>query len=51
LKRVIIDGNDDKAAARKKIFNEHLNYPKYNGKLASEFIYHSIADKLKEVPE
>ena len=51
LKRVIIDGNDDKAAARKKNFNEHLNYPKYNGKLASEFIYHSIADELKEVPE
>ena len=51
LKRVIIDGKDSKSAARKKNFNKHLNYPKYNGMLASEFIYHSIADELKEVPE
>ena len=51
LKRVIIDGNDFKAAARRELFDKHLNYPKYNGMLAGEFIYHSIADELKEISE
>ncbi|MBR4152854.1 MAG: CDP-glycerol glycerophosphotransferase family protein [Selenomonadaceae bacterium] len=48
LQKVFIEGNDDKAAKRKKIFNKYLNYPKANGMLASEFIYKNIADALKE---
>ena len=47
IKRVIIDGDDYKAADRKKVFDKYLNYPKFNGMLASEFIYKSIADALK----
>ena len=48
MQKVFIDGNDDKAAARRKLFDEQLNYPKYNGMSASEFIYQNIADALKE---
>ncbi len=46
IQRVIIDGDDYKAADRKKVFDKYLNYPKMNGMLASEFIYKSIADAL-----
>ena len=49
MQKVFIEGNDDKAAARKKVFDQYLNYPKANGMTASEFIYRSIADELKEV--
>ena len=48
IQRVFIEGDDYKAAERKEVFDNYLNYPKYNGMLASEFIYHSIADELKE---
>ena len=48
MQRVFIEGDDYKAEARKKVFDKYLNYPKYNGMLASEFIYKSIADELKE---
>ena len=48
IQRVFIDGNDDKAAARKAVFDEYLNYPKYLGMSSSEFTYKSIADDLKE---
>lgn len=46
IQKVFIEGNDDKAAARKEVFEKYLNYPKYNGFVASEFIYRSIADEL-----
>ena len=49
MQKVFIEGKDDKAAARKEVFDKYLNYPEYNGMLASEFIYRSIADELKEV--
>ena len=49
MQRVFIEGDDYKAAERKKVFDKYLNYPKYNGMLASEFIYKSIVDDLKEV--
>ncbi len=48
MQRVFIDGDDYKAAERRAVFDKYLNYPKANGMLASEFIYHSIADELKE---
>ncbi len=51
IQRVFIDGDDYKSAARRKVFNKYLNYPQANGMLASEFIYHSIADEFKEVSE
>ena len=47
MQRVFIKGNDYRAAERKKVFDKYLNYPKYNGMLASEFIYKSIADEIK----
>ncbi len=48
MQKVFIEGNDDKAAERRKLFDKYLNYPKANGMLASEFIYKSIADEFKE---
>ena len=49
IQKVFVEGKDDLAAARRKVFNKYLNYPKLNGMLASEFIYRSIADDLREV--
>ena len=46
MKKVFIEGNDYKAAARREVYDKYLNYPKANGMLASEFIYRSIADEL-----
>lgn len=51
MQRVFIEGDDYKAAERKAVFDKYLNYPKYNGMLASEFIYKNIADELKEEPK
>ncbi|MBR3746033.1 MAG: CDP-glycerol glycerophosphotransferase family protein, partial [Selenomonadaceae bacterium] len=48
MQKVFIEGNDYKAAERKALFDEYLNYPKVNGMLASEFIFKSITDDLKE---
>ena len=48
IKRVFIEGDDYKATERREIFDKYLNYPKFNGMLASEFIYKSIADEFKE---
>ena len=47
IQRVIIEGDDYKAAERKAVFDKYLNYPKLNGMLASEFIFKNIADELK----
>ena len=47
IQRVIIDGDDYKAAERKAVFDKYLNYPKLNGMLASEFIYKNISDELR----
>ena len=47
IQRVFIEGDDYKATERKEVYDKYLNYPKANGMLASEFIYHSIADELK----
>ncbi len=48
IQKVFIEGNDYKAAERKKIFDKYLNYFKHNGMLASKFIYKSIVSKLKK---
>ncbi|MBR4903185.1 MAG: CDP-glycerol glycerophosphotransferase family protein [Selenomonadaceae bacterium] len=47
IQRVIIEGDDYKAAERKAVFDKYLNYPKDNGMLASEFIYKNISDELR----
>jgi hypothetical protein len=47
IQKVFIDGNDDKAAERKEVFDKYLNYTKFNGMLASEFVYRKIADELR----
>jgi len=46
MQKVFIEGDDYKAAERKEVFDKYLNYPEYNGMLASEFIYKSIADEV-----
>ncbi len=51
MKKVFIDGNDYKAAARRNVYDKYLNYPKANGMSASEFIYRSIADEFKPSSE
>ena len=48
IQKVIVEGDDYKAAERNAVFDKYLNYPKVNGMLASEFIYKSIADEFKE---
>lgn len=48
VQKVFIEGNDDKADERKKLFDKYLNYPKLNGMLAGKFIYRHIADKFKK---
>ncbi|MBR0060043.1 MAG: CDP-glycerol glycerophosphotransferase family protein, partial [Selenomonadaceae bacterium] len=48
IQKVIIEGDDYKAAERKAVFDKSLNYPEANGMLASEFIYKNIADEFKE---
>ena len=48
MQRVFIEGDDYRADERKAVFDKYLNYPKYNGMLASEFIYKSISLPLKE---
>jgi len=48
IQKIFIEGDDFKATERKAVFDKYLNYPKTNGMLASEFIYHSIADELKK---
>lgn len=47
IQRVFIEGDDYKASERKAVFDKYLNYPKANGMLASEFIFKSITDDLK----
>ena len=47
IQKVFVKGDDYKAAQRREVFDKYLNYPKATGMLASEFIYHSIADELK----
>ena len=49
MQRVFIEGDDYKATERRAVFDKYLNYPKYNGMSASEFIYKNIVDDLKEV--
>ena len=46
LQKIFIEGNDPLKAKRKRIFDEELNYKKFNGMLASDFIYKNIADEL-----
>lgn len=48
IQEVFIEGKDYKAAERREVFDKYLNYPKYTGMLASEFMYKSIVDELKE---
>ncbi|MBR0261645.1 MAG: hypothetical protein IJQ85_07600 [Selenomonadaceae bacterium] len=48
LQKIFIEGDDYKADKRKEVFDNYLNYPKFNGMLASEFIYKSIADELQK---
>lgn len=46
MQKVFIDGKDELFEARKKFFDEHLDYVKANGMTASEFIFGTIAKEL-----
>ena len=46
LQDVILDGNDVMAERRKEVFEEELNYYKYNGCSACEYIYRDIINIL-----
>ena len=48
MQKIFIEGNDPLFNERMKFFDENLNYFKHNGMIASEFIFKSIADELKE---
>ena len=47
MQKVFIEGNDPLKDARRKVFDEYLNYYKRNGMTASKFIFKSIASELK----
>ncbi|MBQ4403068.1 MAG: CDP-glycerol glycerophosphotransferase family protein [Selenomonadaceae bacterium] len=46
MQKIFIEGNDPMFNARKKFFDEHLNYVKHNGTTASEFIFKNILTGL-----
>ena len=48
MQAIFIEGNDPLFEKRQKLFDEQLNYFKYNGMTASEFIYRNIAEEFKE---
>lgn len=47
MQKVFIEGKDEMFAARKKFFDEHMNYIKANGTTAAEFIFKTIAHELR----
>ena len=46
IEDVLINRNDPMADDRRKFFDEHLNYRKLNGVLASEYIFNAIDREL-----
>ena len=46
LQKIFIEGNDPLKSKRKKVFDEELNYKKFNGMLASDFIFKNVTDEL-----
>ena len=49
MQKVFIDGDDPMFKARKKFFDEHMNYLKANGMTASEFVYKNVAGELNRL--
>ena len=47
MQKIFIEGKDEMFEARRKFFDEHMNYMKANGMTASEFIFKTIATELK----
>jgi len=47
IENVVISGNDPMKNIREEFFDKHLNYVKYNGKLASDFIYDYLLDTVR----
>ena len=47
IESVLIKKKDSMAATRKKFFDEHFNYRRDNGMLASEFIFNAIDRELR----
>ena len=47
IENVLINGNDEMFETRRRFFDEHFNYKKINGILASEFIFKAIDQEIK----
>lgn len=47
MQEVFIEGKDPMFDARMNFFDKYLNYPKYNGVSASEFIYRNILNEIE----
>jgi len=47
IEDVVISGKDPMKNKREEFFEKHLNYLKYNGKLASDFIYDYLMDAMR----
>ena len=46
IQKIFIEDNNPLKVERKKVFDEELNYKKFNGMLASDFIFKNVADEL-----
>ena len=46
---VLVKGNDVMFESRKDFFDEHFNYKKANGMLASEFIFKTIVQEIQRI--
>ena len=51
LEQVVLGGKDEKAADRRRVFSECLDYPRHNGCLAGEFIYKEIRQLISDGQE
>ncbi len=47
MQKIFIEGKDEMFEARRKFFDEHMNYMKENGMTASEFIFKTISKELR----
>lgn len=47
IQKIFIEGNDELFDARLKFFDEHFNYKKFNGMLASEYIFKQISKEIE----
>lgn len=49
IQKIFIKSNDTMKDKRLKVFDEYLNYRKFNGMSASEFIFKTVAEELEMI--